>query len=164
MTTDIATIAAQLDEAKQNAALWERLSNAGERVKQLTRDYDKAKAAKDKADGAEAHEEKERRFSRYSDIQIRDVTGAGEDAGVLKRSYEITYTAPQYDMYAMKSFPERHIVQGFDALKDDLYELILERHSDKIPGQILALAPGNAAEALSVYLQGKRRGYLTGAQ
>jgi hypothetical protein len=164
MTTDITFIAAQLNEAKQDVALWERLSNAGERVKQLTRDYERAKAAKDKADGAEVQKEKERRFSRYSNIQIRDVTDAGEEVGVLKRSYQITYTAPEFDMYTMKSFPETHTVQGFNGLKDDVYDLILERHADKIPSQILALAPGNAAHALDVYLQGLRRGYLKGAQ
>ena len=54
MTTDIAFIAAQLDEATQDAALWERLSKAGDRAKQLARDLDKAKAALQREADAQA--------------------------------------------------------------------------------------------------------------
>lgn len=163
MTTDIASIAAQLDEATKDAALWERLSNAGERAKQLTRDLDKAKAAQQREADTQAKAAQEARFTRIGSLRVQDTTSdpsAGEN--LLRRSYSITYTAPEFDMYTQTSYPREHTKSGFEQLPDDVYDCLIERHPEQIPAAIMELAPGNARAALAAYLDARRRGYIKG--
>lgn len=162
MTTDIALIAAQLDEATQDAALWERLSKAGDRAKQLARDLDKAKAALQREADAQAKAAQDARFARIESLRVQDTTSdpsAGKN--LLRRSYSITYTAPEFDMYTQTSYPREHTKPGFEQLPDEVYDCLIERHSEKIPAAIMALAPDSPREALGEYLAARRRGYVT---
>jgi hypothetical protein len=162
MTTDIALIAAQLDEATQDAALWERLSKAGDRAKQLARDLEKAKAAKQKEADAQAKAAQDARFSRIRNITVRDTTSdtsAGEN--LLRRNFTISYTAPEFDMYTQTTYPREHTKPGFEQLPDEVYDCLIERHPDAIPAAIMALAPDSPREALGAYLAARRRGHVT---
>jgi hypothetical protein len=163
MTTDIATIAAQLDEAKKDAALWERLSKAPELAKQLTRDLDRAKAAQQKEAATQAKAAQDARFARIGSLRVQETTSdpsAGEN--LLRRSYSISYTTPVYDMYTMTSLPREHTKPSFEQLPDDIYDCLIDRHPEQIPAAIMDLAPGNPRAALAAYLDARRRGYIKG--
>lgn len=163
MITDIASIAAQLDEATNDAALWERLSKAGDRAKQLTRDLDKAKAALQRAADTQAKAAQDARFARIGSLRVQDTTSdpsAGEN--LLRRSYTITYTCPAFDVEAMQSYPREHSKPGFEQLPDDVYDCLIERHPQQIPATIMDLAPGDPRAALAAYLDARRRGFLKG--
>lgn len=163
MTTDTASIAAQLDEATKDAALWERLNKAPELVKQLTRDLDKAKASQQREAEAQAKASQEARFARIGSLRVQDTTiDTSAGGNLLRRSYSITYTAPVFDMYTMTSPPREHTKPGFEQLCDDVYDCLIERHPEQIPAAIMALAPGNPRAALAAYLAARRRGHITG--
>ena len=52
--TDLETLAAELEAAKQDLALFQRLTSAEQRVEQLTVEYDKAQAVNERAEANEA--------------------------------------------------------------------------------------------------------------
>ena len=85
---------------------------------------------------------------------------AGEN--LLRRSYSITYTAPEFDMYTMQSYPRAHSKPSFEQLPNDVYDCLIERHPEQIPAAIMDLAPGNPRAALAAYLDARRRGYIKG--
>lgn len=161
MTTDIASIAAQLDEATKDAALWERLSTAGDRAKQLARDLDKAKAASEKAAREQADAAKDARLSRITNIRVTTTgNGQGGEGSFLWQPFRISWNAPKWNMYTMASEPGEHSRDYFDQLPPEVYECLVERYPDQIPAAIMALAPGNPGDALGEYLAARRRGYI----
>lgn len=163
MTYDTNTIAADLATAEQDFALWQRLTSAESRVTQLRKDYAKAKAADDRANAAAAKEADAARFAGLSNIRV---TASGEretTGGLLGRAFTITWTSPVHDMYSGESQPRQHTITGFASLPAPVYDFLVERHPSQIPAEIMALAPGNPAEAMHRYFVAKRRGYLTSA-
>lgn len=164
MTTDLKALAAELADAKADLAQWERLTNAADGVKALVASYDKAKAAQAKADEAAAKEAAEARFTGLSDLRVIDASGgsSGCAGGVLRKSWRITWTAPQFDMETMTSPPRSHSVVGFAALPDNVFAFLIEKHPDKVPAEIMALCPGNPAEAMTEYFRACKRGYTKG--
>lgn len=156
MTTDLDTIAADLADAKADLVLWERLTSAADRVKALVASYDKAKAAQAKADEAAAKEAAEARFAGLSDLRVIK----GGDGHLLSPStWRIAWTQPVYDMYSGTSIPETLGRNGFRALPDNVLAFLIEKHPEQVPAEIMALAPGDAAEAMTEYFRACERGY-----
>lgn len=163
MTTQLSTLAAELEAAQQDLALWQRLSTAEERAEALAARYEKAKAAHDKQEAAEAEATREARFNGLADIRVSDTTDRSAQAGdhLLRRSYRITYTAPQYDIYAQRSVPKEQVVNGFAALPGNVLAFLIEKHPEQIPAAIAALAPDDPYGAFEIYFRDMRRGYST---
>ncbi len=124
-------------------------------------EIDKAlKDAKDRFATALADEQVEartQRLSRFSDIRVEVTPGDT----LLTTSFTIKYIKDTWDMQAKASPPKQHECVGFAALDDDVYDYLVNEKPHAIPAAIMALAPGNPADAMARYFQGKRRGYLT---
>ena len=103
--------------------------------------------------------EREERLKPFTDIRI--VASPGHN--LLSTSYTIYYTRKTWDNDAKESLPKVHECKGFAGLDDAAYEYLLTVKPHLIPAEIMALAPGNAQEALMLYFVGKKRGYVKGA-
>ncbi|WP_137754264.1 hypothetical protein [Sphingopyxis sp. L1A2A] len=163
MTTNLNTLAAELADAKADLAHWERLTTAADRVKALSASFDKARAAQIKAEEAEAKAASEARFNGLSNIRVTENTGlAACSGGVLRMSWNITWTAPRFDTETMTSPPRQHSATGFNALSASVMAFLIEKHPEQIPAAIMALAPGDPAAAMEEYFTALRRGYVKG--
>lgn len=160
MTDDLNTIAADLEAAKADLALLERLTSAAERVNVLTTAFDKARTAQAKADEASAKEAAEARFKGLANIRV---TGSGDD-NLLREHFTINWTGQVYDMYSMTSAPIEMQREGFVSLPDNVLAFLVEKHPDRIPAKITALRPGDPAAAMTEYLRACQRGYFRGAK
>lgn len=159
MTTNLDNLFAELSAAKADLEQWERLASASERVKALTAAFDKARAAQTKVaeDAAAAVR------NRISDVRVTAAGVLGADEGnVLRNSWRISWTAPQFDMHTMSSPPRLHEVGGFAAVPADVLTVLIEKHPEQVPAQIMALRPGDPAGAIEEYFRAKKRGYVRG--
>lgn len=157
-TTDLRTLAAELDEARQDVALLERLKAAPDRLKRLTASYGKAALAHEKIKAAAEKAASEARFKGLSDIRVTDTT-PGDN--VLRTGFTITYTRMAYDSDAGQSIPQPMTVTSFLSLPDNVLSFLIERHPAQIPAKIMALAPDNPKEAFARYFRGLSRGYIS---
>ncbi len=155
------TLTAQLEEARRDADMWQRLKGAEDRAKRLKGEYDKAKAEHDAAEGEKAKAAEEARYAGLRGLTITEVPSA-TSPNVLSSRFHITYTRDAWDALAHASLPETVSKASFGALDDNIVSWMLARHPEKLPASILALAPGDASEALACYFAGLRRGYLKG--
>lgn len=147
----------ELKEAEADVALLERLKKAEDRAKSLraerTAASDKLTAARDAEDKAR----KANRFAAFQSIEVRDRI-PGE--GLLRSSFEITYSRLTYDMNANASYPQSFTVMGFKGLPDDAFAYLLYAHPEKVPAKIMALAPNDPQLALERYFVALRRGFV----
>lgn len=158
-TLSLTEIETQLAAAQADLALFQRLSGAAGRVTRLTAEHDKAKAAHDKADAEKAKAAEEARFAGLRDLRITETPGS-KSSSVLSSQFHISYTRDAYDMDVHATVPQPVSRPGFTALEPNVLAWIAQRHPDKIPASIMALAPGNVDAALGSYFAGLRRGYL----
>jgi len=123
---------------------------------------DKAlKDAKDRFASAladQATAEREQRLSRFSDIRVECTPGDN----LISTGFTVRYMQDAYDHNLRMTVPQEHKCNGFAALSDAAYEYLVTVKPEVIPAEIMALAPGNPQEAMSVYLAGKARGYFKG--
>ncbi len=149
----------QLAAAQADLALYERLTDAAARVKTLTAARDKALAANAKAEADRVRAAEETRFAGLRDLRITEIPDS-KSPGVLSTRFNIQYTRNAYNSAAGTNLPQRVSITGFTALERDILAWIVQRHPDKIPASILALAPGNVDAALDRYFLALRRGFL----
>lgn len=117
--------------------------------------------AKERFAGAlcnEAIEARTKRLAKFSDISI--VTKPGDN--LISTGFVIRYMQDTWDISRNETVPKQHECNGFAALSNDAYEYLLAVKPEAIPAEIMALAPGNPEEAMSVYMAGKARGYFKG--
>ncbi|WP_156356958.1 hypothetical protein [Sphingomonas sp. Leaf38] len=103
--------------------------------------------------------EREERLKAFTDIRIVATPGHN----LMNTPFMIYYTRKTWDNDAKESLPKVHECRGFAALDDAAYEYLVTVKPHLIPAEIMALAPGNAQEAFSLYFVGKQRGYVKGA-
>lgn len=156
-TATLARINSELDEARQDVALLERLQSAPDRVKRLTGEQTKALKDRETVLAAEQKARDEARFVGLSDIRVVDAT---VPEGVLRSNFTITYTRVAYDMDAGQNVPQPVTISGFGGLPDDVFAFLIERYPDRIPGKIMALAPDDPKEAFARYFRGLTRGFI----
>jgi hypothetical protein len=156
IATEIETLGANL--LKVNATidlLGKPAIDAANKIDKLLRD------AKDRFATAlanQATEERNKRLSRFSDIRV--IVKQGEN--LISTGFVIRYMQDAWAVSLGKTVAKQHECNGFAALADDAYEYLVTEKPQNIPAQIMALAPGRPHEALSIYLQGKARGYFKG--
>jgi hypothetical protein len=160
---ELAEAEAALEAAKADKARWERLSNAASRVKKLAPIYDEARAAHDSAVAAEAQAKSDARFNGLADLSVTNTsTGGLNGGGLLRMSWRISWTGPGYDAQTMTGAIQRHERDSFFNLPPNVMAFLIERHPELIPDEIMALAPGDPAEAMEEYHRARQRGYLKG--
>ncbi|MCE7796546.1 hypothetical protein LWE61_08215 [Sphingobium sufflavum] len=102
----------------------------------------------------EAKAERDAYFVGLDDLQITEVSN-----GDLRNTrFEISWTYPKWDSYWSESFQERETKIGFGKVERRVLEWIVERHPEKIPASILALAD-TPADALDRYFVFHKRGF-----
>lgn len=106
----------------------------------------------------QATDERNKRFSRFSDIRVEVRPGDN----LISTGFEIKYMQDAWDVTIGQTVPKSHTCNGFAALNDDAYEYLVTEKPHNIPAVIMALAPGKPQEAMSIYLQGKARGFFKG--
>jgi hypothetical protein len=102
--------------------------------------------------------ERGQRMRGFSNISV-DVR-PGEN--LISTGFVIRYTRDTWDVALGQTVPIEHKCNGFAALADNAYEYLMTIKPEAIPTVIMALAPGEPEKALSIYLQGKARGYFKG--
>jgi hypothetical protein len=156
-THTLAVAALALAEAEQDFALWQRLTSAERRVKQLTQEHEKASANHDREEAAKAKATAAARFKGLSDLQVtRVATKLGES--VLRSAWHISYNVAAHDWHGRPE-PKRRTVNGFKALEPLPFAFLIERHPEQIPAEIMALAPGDPLAAFDAYFVALGRGY-----
>ena len=159
--TDLNTLATALAEAEADLALAERIATATERVAKLKEEYTAAETEALRVQAQRAAEAAEARFAGISDIRITSThTLAGDTLQHLL--FTITWRAPRYDMRSGTSPIVDWQVAGFRAVPENVLAYLVAKAPDRIPSEIMALAPNSPAQAMETYLAGKRRGYFRG--
>lgn len=154
MTTTSETIAAELAEARADAALLKRLKAADARVVALVAAYDKAKDVEARA--AE-QAEREAQAARFAGLKITSITAKGDADYPLRFAYTIKYQGPSYDIYTGEAYITEHTRYGFETLDDHVLEFLIERQPNRIPAAIMELAPGDPYAAFDTYLHARRQ-------
>ena len=159
LAANVARISAELDEARQDVAMLEKLKSAQDRLNRLTAEQSKAIAQCDKAIAAEEKAQADSRFVGLRDIRVIE-TRPGEH--VLRAGFTVTYTRMAWDMDAQQSVPRGESVNGFPAVPSNVLAFLIERHPERIPAKIMDLAPGNPGVAFNCYFRALSRGYIAG--
>ncbi len=107
----------------------------------------------------QAMDERNKRLSRFSNITV--TVSPGDN--LISTGFVIRYMQDAWDMGLKETVPKQRECNGFAALADDAYEYLVTEKPHHIPAVIMALAPGKPELAMSMYLQGKARGFFKGA-
>jgi len=102
--------------------------------------------------------ERGQRMRGFTDISVE--VRPGEN--LISTGFLIRYTRDTWDVALGQTVPSEHKCNGFAALADNAYEFLMTAKPQAIPAVIMALAPGEPEKAMSIYLQGKARGYFKG--
>ena len=155
---DLHTITNELEEARKDNALFNRLRGAAERVEELTAAHGRALAEQARVEAAAAAVAHAARFVGLSDIQV--TRGGAADENLVRVSFAISYTVTR-DHGDGWPTPKRHTMRGFRALDPAVFGFLIEEHPERIPAEIMALAPGNPWGAFDEYFSALRRGYCS---
>ncbi|WP_226660582.1 hypothetical protein [Alteriqipengyuania lutimaris] len=160
--TNLHTLTTALAEAEADLALAERIATAKERVAKLTKELAEAEEEALRAEARRAAEAADARLANITDVQV---TSAPSKSGNTLQHllFTITWRAPRYDMRSGTSPVSRWEVVGFHAVPENVLAYLVEKAPDRIPPEIMALAPNSPARAMEAYLAGKRRGYFRSA-
>jgi hypothetical protein len=156
LTAEIERIEADLELARDDVALLERLKSATDRVARLTGELEKVTTARSKALAAEAKANDERRFAAISNVSVTDGKTAAEN--VVRSTFTITYSRPAFDGRSTRV--REHTCEGFGPLPPEVLDYIIEKRPDLIPAKIMALAPDSPRDAFRRYFVALRRGYV----
>jgi hypothetical protein len=156
---DLERITVELDVAREDLALLERLKSAQDRLNRLTADHAKATKELDKARAADAKAAKAARFAGISDLTVTESPDTVREH-VLRADWTIGWTSPTWD--GRCTLPTRHSIGGFGALPPDVFQYLIECCPERIPAKIMALAPDNPRAAFHRYFTGLKRGSIVG--
>lgn len=157
LAAELSAITADLEEARKDMALLERLKSAADRVTRLTAEQTKTVTARDAALVTEAKVKQEARFAGIEQVEVTDNT---PNDNVVRSSFTISYVRPTWD--GRSSVPRQHTVNGFALLVPEVLDYLIERCPERIPAKITALAPEDIRLAFNRYFVSVRRGYVAG--
>jgi hypothetical protein len=155
IAAELSSITTELEAARADMALLERLKSAADRVSRLSAEHDKATAALNAAKVREAKAKEDARFAGIEHLAIDDTS---PDANLVRSNFKISYARPTWDGRA--TVPRHHTASGFSLLDRDVLSYIIERCPERIPHKIMALAPDNPRLAFDRYFVSLRRGYV----
>lgn len=142
-----------LAKAREDAATYERLKGAAAEVRRLMREGDELTAAFSKAQADEADAEVAAIADQYRNFTV--------SAGPLRAgaAVNIGYERLRYSMSTRQNewTPER--VEGFHFLEPLVLRYLTKHKAGLIPSSILALAPGDAWEAVQRFIVARGRNF-----
>lgn len=156
----LSKLARELDEARRDVALLQRLQEAQKRVEAASAAYENAKDAEERTAAEKAKAEHEARLDEISDLRVTE-SADPKGCGVLGSSFRITYTRPSWDHSLNRTVPKRVEVNGFGALCPPVLQYLIERAPEQIPASVMTLAPSDPEAALQRYFVGRRRGWIS---
>lgn len=157
---NITELASEIEQARDDVALLDRLQAAAKRLPGLEKDYAAALAEQEREATERAAAEREASYGSVTDIRIVGTENPQALANVLATSFTIFYTQPQWDMREQRSKPTERRVNGFMALPRPAMLYLLEKRPDLIPASIRELSPDDPHAAMDAYFQALRRGHL----
>ena len=162
MTTQPLSLTAQLEAAKNDLALYQRLIASEALVEELTARFEKERAEREAAETERKAAEQEARFRGFGKITVSDNTPSRSTAGegVLWRQWLITVVRPTWNPYTRNSTPVPVSYHGFTQTPPEVMEYLIEKHPKAIPAAIMAIKPGDPQGAINELLWAKQRGYL----
>ncbi len=162
LTTLVEELRDRLKQAEADVALLQRLKDAEATALKVRADLAVAMTSLAEAMADKLSAERKGRYGNFKDIRVDvgfDKSGLSQSA--LAASYTITVTRMTYDYGMHESVWAESVSTSFDALPADAWGYLMEVRPDAIPNLIQNLAPGDPPEAMRLYFQGMKRGYLT---
>lgn len=156
LTAMVADLTERLAQADADVALLVRLKEA------------EATATCIRAELADAHDkraaaladviavERKALYASFKDVRV----DASDGANALATSYTITFKRLAYNYSTRENDLVERVYHGFESLEADALGYLIDVRPEAIPAVLMSLAPGDPANALRRYHQGKQRGYL----
>lgn len=160
MSATLEQISHELEQARRDLATLRRLQDAEKRAEELAAAYADAKATEEAAELEKARQTFEARMDGITDLRVERHSAEATGDALLHRAYRITYAKPRWNMYTQTNAISESVVEGFAALPPEARLYLIHKAPHQIPEEIMALAPGDPAEALAQYARAQRRGYL----
>lgn len=158
LVATVERLGAELQQARQDVALLQRLKASETDAKRLTLDLRAAQDELAQAMTADFQAQQDARYAGFLGITVTEK--ASETAtSVLHRAFNITVKRETFNGF--ESIPTEHTFGGFQQLPSDALGYLIEKHPERIPAGIMELAPSDPYEAFDVYFNGLRRGYLS---
>ena len=155
LVATVERIATELQDARQDVALLQRLKAAEADTKRLSFELSTAQDELAEALTADFQTQQNAKFASFLDITV---TETGAVAG-LHRAFNITVKRLSFNGY--ENIPQEHTFGGFRALPSDALHYLIEKHPERIPASITDLAPNDPYAAFDAYFTGLRRGFLS---
>jgi len=156
---ELATNSLALCEARKDAELYARLSQAAGDVARLAKEGDKLTTRLNDALAAEAKAEREAFAATIRNIRVGHTAAGGEhtERASLYDVFTVTYEYLAWNGRENAWTPAS--VAGFASLPSPVLNYIIAEKPSLIPAAIKAFMPGDVAGAVGEYLTAQRRGY-----
>jgi hypothetical protein len=158
LVSAVERIGAALQQAREDVALLQRLKTAEENAERLATELRAAQDELAEVMAADFKAKQEARYAGFLDITVTEHTPHNA-TGVLQMVFKTAVTRETFNGY--ENVPEVRTYTGFQQLPNEAFGYLIERHPERIPDSIKALAPNDPAEAFDIYFMGLQRGYLT---
>lgn len=157
LVATVERLGAELQQARQDVALFQRLKASEADAKRLALDLRAAQDELTEALTADHQAEQDARFAGFLDITVREHMPFN-GSGVLQLAFSITVKREAFNGY--ETVPEVLSFGGFQQLPSDAFGYLIEKHPERIPESIMELAPGDPYAAFDRYFNALRRGFL----
>lgn len=162
LTERVTSTTEQLNAANADVALLQRLKDAEANTKRLTRELTDTQRDLATAIADEYAAKQKTAFANIRNMTITASAPADEpNPGLLKMTFTVNYEALSYDYSSRQNLWRSVSAIGIRHLPAKELAYLTEAKPEIIPHLIMELAIGNPAEAVSRYIQGLQRGYLT---
>ena len=156
----LAENAADLQRAREDAALFDRLSNARSEIARLQKAGSALTATLSKQLDQEAAAEKKAADARFRNLSVATTyPNSLRPSGLLAARFAIRWEGPSWNYQTRETEYREFSADGFPALPNDVYAYLMEHRPDVIPSIIMDLAPGDPQAAMDRYFSARRRGY-----
>lgn len=157
----LAENALELNNARDDAAAYERMRNAAAEVKKLQTIGAELTKALSTALDTESAEERAKIAASVRNVTIAtDYPSSNNKADLLGARFTINYERLTWNMRERDNVWTPLTVVGFGSLAPDVFGYILHSEPQLIPSCIMELAPRDPAAAVDRYLSAVQRGYL----
>lgn len=148
----------ELDAARADAALYERLKASPALVTKLMKEASELTAKLSEVSAAEDIAKRDALFAQFGGMTVTYQMPPNR-SGLLNAKWAIRWKKNVQTGYAWSSGMKDFEAQDFTTLEHscpDAYRYLVEAHPEKIPGIIMELSPNNPAEAMAIYCASKR--------
>lgn len=159
---ELSELALLLKQARDDVALYERMTKAKAEAARIVREADALTAKLSEVSAAEHKRERDVLFSQFGGIEVAYSHGRLHDPdSVLHAIWTITYKRLRYDPHTRQNVMTEHTANSFQLLPSDVYTYLMEAKADALPSLITDLCPGDPHKAMERYFLACSRGYLT---